>query len=160
MKHYKSLAWMMAIAIASTTLTACSLDGNEPGEAHVTTDPVEKPRFTPVALARQKPARPVTHRTCSSPRTTSNGSTRTPVNCASAIRWSHCVRKSRCLLGLISISAASTSFPAEPPASVSSVARCLTTSCSAAERLTARSSTMAATISTTAIRCSSSTRTK
>ena len=30
MKYYKPLAWMMAIAIASTTLTACSLDGNEP----------------------------------------------------------------------------------------------------------------------------------
>ena len=30
MKHYKPLAWMMAIAIASTMTTACSLDGNEP----------------------------------------------------------------------------------------------------------------------------------
>ena len=30
MKHYKPLAWMMAIAIASTMMTACSLDGNEP----------------------------------------------------------------------------------------------------------------------------------
>ena len=30
MKHYKSFAWIMAIAIASITLTACSLDNDEP----------------------------------------------------------------------------------------------------------------------------------
>lgn len=42
MKHYKHLAWMMAIAIASTTLTACSLDGNEPEKPIVIIDPVEK----------------------------------------------------------------------------------------------------------------------
>jgi hypothetical protein len=30
MKHYKPFAWMMAIAIASMTMTACSLDSNEP----------------------------------------------------------------------------------------------------------------------------------
>lgn len=39
MKHYKSLAWMMAIATASMTMTACSLDGNEP-EKPFTTCPV------------------------------------------------------------------------------------------------------------------------
>ena len=36
MKYYKPLAWMMAIAIASTTLTACSLDGNEPEKTFTT----------------------------------------------------------------------------------------------------------------------------
>ena len=41
MKHYSPLAWMMAIAIAGTVTTACSLDGYEP-EKPFTTDPVEK----------------------------------------------------------------------------------------------------------------------
>ena len=41
MKHYTSLAWMMAIAIASMTMTACSSDDNET-EKPFTTDPVEK----------------------------------------------------------------------------------------------------------------------
>ena len=41
MKHYKPLAWMMAIAIASTMMTACSLDGNEP-EKPFTTCPVSE----------------------------------------------------------------------------------------------------------------------
>ena len=36
MKHYRSLAWMMAIATASMTMTACSLDGNEPEKPFVT----------------------------------------------------------------------------------------------------------------------------
>ena len=36
MKHDKPLAWMMAIAIASTVTTACSLDGNEPEKPFVT----------------------------------------------------------------------------------------------------------------------------
>ena len=40
MKHDKSFAWMMAIAIAGMTVTACSLDSNEP-EKPFTTDPVE-----------------------------------------------------------------------------------------------------------------------
>ena len=40
MKYYKTLAWMMAIAIASTTMTACSSDDNET-EKPFTTDPVE-----------------------------------------------------------------------------------------------------------------------
>ena len=40
MKYYKALAWMMAIAIASTTMTACSSDDNET-EKPFTTDPVE-----------------------------------------------------------------------------------------------------------------------
>jgi len=40
MKHDKSFAWMMAIAIAGMTMTACSLDSNEP-EKPFTTDPVE-----------------------------------------------------------------------------------------------------------------------
>jgi hypothetical protein len=38
MKHYKPLAWMMAIAIASTTMVACSLDSDEP-EKTVITEP-------------------------------------------------------------------------------------------------------------------------
>ncbi|MBQ6032262.1 MAG: hypothetical protein IJT28_03215 [Bacteroidaceae bacterium] len=41
MNHYRPLAWMMAIAIAGTVMTACSLDGYEP-EKPFTTDPVEK----------------------------------------------------------------------------------------------------------------------
>ena len=36
MKHYRSLAWMMAIATASMTMTACSLDGSEPEKPFVT----------------------------------------------------------------------------------------------------------------------------
>ena len=39
MKYYKHLAWMMAIAIACTMLTACSSDDNET-EKPFTTDPV------------------------------------------------------------------------------------------------------------------------
>ena len=38
MKHYKPFAWMMAIAIAGTTMTACSHDSEEP-EKPFTTDP-------------------------------------------------------------------------------------------------------------------------
>ena len=38
--YYKPLAWMMAIAIASMTMTACSSDDNET-EKPFTTDPVE-----------------------------------------------------------------------------------------------------------------------
>ena len=41
MKHYRPLAWMMAIAIAGTVMTACSLDGNEP-EKPFTTCPVSE----------------------------------------------------------------------------------------------------------------------
>ena len=41
MKHYRPLDWMMAIAIASMTMTACSLDGNEP-EKPFTTCPVSE----------------------------------------------------------------------------------------------------------------------
>ena len=40
MKHYRPLAWMMAIAIASMTVTACSLDGNGPEEPILIIDPV------------------------------------------------------------------------------------------------------------------------
>ena len=40
MKHYEPLAWMMATAIASMTLTACSNDDNETVKPF-TTDPVE-----------------------------------------------------------------------------------------------------------------------
>ena len=40
MKHYKPLAWMMAIAITSMTMTACSSDDNET-EKLFTTVPVE-----------------------------------------------------------------------------------------------------------------------
>jgi hypothetical protein len=36
MKYYKPLAWMMAIAIASMTVTACSLDSNEPEKPFTT----------------------------------------------------------------------------------------------------------------------------
>ena len=42
MKYYKPLAWMMAIAIASMTMTACSLDGDGPEKPIVIIDPVEK----------------------------------------------------------------------------------------------------------------------
>ncbi len=41
MKHDRPLAWMMATAIASMTLTACSLDSNEP-EKPFTTCPVSE----------------------------------------------------------------------------------------------------------------------
>ncbi len=44
MKSHKTLAWMMAIAIASTTMTACSLDSNEPEKTFII-DPVEHPKF-------------------------------------------------------------------------------------------------------------------
>lgn len=44
MKHYSPLAWTMAIAIAGTVMTACSLDGNEP-EKPFTTCPVENGRL-------------------------------------------------------------------------------------------------------------------
>ena len=40
MKHYRPLAWMMAIAIAGMTATACSSNDNET-EKPFTTDPVE-----------------------------------------------------------------------------------------------------------------------
>jgi len=39
MKHHKSLAWTMAIAIASTVMTACSLDSNEPEKPFTTCPP-------------------------------------------------------------------------------------------------------------------------
>ena len=39
MKHNKSFAWMMAIAIASTMITACSLDGYEPEKPFTTCPP-------------------------------------------------------------------------------------------------------------------------
>ena len=42
MKHYKLFAWMMAIAIASTTMTACSLDSNESEKPILIIDPVEE----------------------------------------------------------------------------------------------------------------------
>ena len=42
MKHYKPFAWMMAIAIASTTMTACSLDSNESEKPILIIDPVEE----------------------------------------------------------------------------------------------------------------------
>ncbi|MBR6189009.1 MAG: hypothetical protein IKQ59_08660 [Prevotella sp.] len=45
MKHYKPFVWMMAIAIAGTTMTACSLDSYEP-EKPFTTDPA--PSKTPL----------------------------------------------------------------------------------------------------------------
>ena len=41
MKHYKTFAWMMAIAIASMTMSACS-SGDIETEKPFTTDPVEK----------------------------------------------------------------------------------------------------------------------
>ena len=44
MKSHKTLAWMMAIAIASTTMTACSLDSNEPEKTFII-DPVEHTKF-------------------------------------------------------------------------------------------------------------------
>ena len=44
MKHYKLFAWMMAIAIASTTMTACSLDSNE-SEKPFTTCPTSETTF-------------------------------------------------------------------------------------------------------------------
>ena len=44
MKHDRTFAWMMAIAIAGTTMTACSSDSNEP-EKPFTTDPVEQVRL-------------------------------------------------------------------------------------------------------------------
>lgn len=36
MKHYRFLAWVMAIAIAGTMMTACSLDSNEPEKPFTT----------------------------------------------------------------------------------------------------------------------------
>ncbi len=44
MKHHYPLAWMMAIAIAGTTMTACSSDSIEP-EKPFTTEPVEQVRL-------------------------------------------------------------------------------------------------------------------
>ena len=41
MKHYRPFAWMMAIAIAGMTVTACSSDDNEP-EMPFTINPIEK----------------------------------------------------------------------------------------------------------------------
>jgi hypothetical protein len=49
MKHYSPLAWMMAIAIAGTATTACSLDGYEP-EKPFTTCPVEKAALFAVGI--------------------------------------------------------------------------------------------------------------
>ena len=40
MRHFKSLAWMMAIAIAGT-MTACSIDSYEPEKPILIIDPVE-----------------------------------------------------------------------------------------------------------------------
>ena len=53
MKHYISLAWMMAVAIAGTTLTACSLDGDEPSQPILIIDPVEE---TQLAICGISPA--------------------------------------------------------------------------------------------------------
>ena len=42
MKHYRPFAWMMAIAIASMTMAACSSNDYYEPEKRFTTDPVEK----------------------------------------------------------------------------------------------------------------------
>ena len=49
MKHYRPFARIMAIAIASTVMTACSLDGYEP-EKPFTTCPVEKAALFAVGI--------------------------------------------------------------------------------------------------------------
>ena len=49
MKHYRPFARIMAIAIASTVMTACSLDGYEP-EKPFTTCPVEKATLFAVGI--------------------------------------------------------------------------------------------------------------
>lgn len=94
MKHYSPLAWMMAIAIAGTVTTACSLDGYEP-EKPFTTDPVEKPHSLPLASVSLERAPMLTQKEFFSPIMTSNGSTPLPANYASATRWSHYVRRFR-----------------------------------------------------------------
>ena len=87
MKYYKPLAWMMAIAIASTTMTACSSDDNET-EKPFTTDPVESSMLYACGVGQSetrsvadaqneaslKRAQLLMRRMCSSLRMTSNGS--------------------------------------------------------------------------------------
>ncbi len=53
MKHYSPLAWMMAIAIAGTATTACSLDGYEP-EKPFTTCPVEKAALFAIGIGEPR----------------------------------------------------------------------------------------------------------
>ena len=53
MKHYSPLAWMMAIAIAGTATTACSLDGYEP-EKPFTICPVEKAAFFAIRIGEPR----------------------------------------------------------------------------------------------------------
>jgi len=55
MKHYKHLAWMMAIAIASMTMTACSLDGDESEKPIVIIDPVEKATLYACGISPSEP---------------------------------------------------------------------------------------------------------
>ena len=50
MKYDKSLAWMMAIAIAGMTVTACSSDSNEP-EKILIIDPVEETLLTACGIS-------------------------------------------------------------------------------------------------------------
>lgn len=150
MKHYSPLAWMMAIAIAGTVTTACSLDGYEP-EKPFTTDPVEKTTLFAIGIGE--------------PGTRSYADAEGVLFTDNDIEWFDPVTRElrfRDTMEPLREKIPLTTeidfylggeflFLAALLTSVSSVARCSTTSYSVAERLTTRSSTMAATISTTAI---------
>ena len=53
MKHDKSFAWMMAIAIAGMTVTACSLDSNEPEKPTLIIEPVEEAMLAACGISEQ-----------------------------------------------------------------------------------------------------------
>ena len=73
MKNFKTIAWMMATAIAGMTMTACSSDDYEPAKPF-TTDPVElSTNSTLMASTLQQLIWLKKDTRCFSPRTTLSG---------------------------------------------------------------------------------------
>lgn len=149
MKHYKPFSWLMTIAIAtlSLPLTACS---NDDETVNVSIDYQTEPMAELCAYG----VMPTETRGAHGAVFTDDDIEWFDLN-TRELRFRDTMEPLReeipLLVRLISISEASTSFQVGPPSSASSVVRCLMTSYSAVEKSMARSLTMVATISMTAI---------